>query len=362
VGEIGVEDARVGVRAAVAIEPVVAMRGPLTRYIDLLSRGIAVIPPREELAGHARRVRGKHLGRRGAEDAARADLDEACAVADACGATDLKAAARLALGVLHQASRRLDEAAQIYESVLSMSHGGERLRTEAMALANLAAIAHDSRKFDEALGLYEESLSLFDALGDERLGAWMRVNSAVLLQERGDRGEARARYTRAAEALTKLDDDRLLGFALTNLGMLDIEENELDGALANLEKARGLLARAGDITIEVLTIGRLAAVLAMRGRVREALGAAVLAERMASRYGAVIRGPARVMRAFVDVAQARAARESGNLVAAESALMAARARIREVTTAPEGGGLAVSAISDEVRAALRVLQAWMPTA
>ena len=355
---VSAEDAAIGLKAAVAIEQVILTRGPVARYLELLDRGIAATTARTEIAGHARKVRGRILGRRGAEEAAQADLEEACAIARECGAAALEDEARLSLGVLHHRARRLDEAARSYEAIVESS-GGQRLRVEASALANLAAIAHDARRFDEALALYEDSLALLDTVGDVRNGILMRINSAILLHERGERLEARARYARAVTDAKTIRDDRLLGIALTNLGMLEMEERQLDHARLHLEEARSLGARAGDVRMEAITIGRLAAVLAMRGQTREALAAAVLAERKAARQGLTIRGPVRLLRAFVDIAQARAAEDAGNLASAESARMAARARIREATTAPSDGGSALVDISDDARAALRVLDAWM---
>jgi hypothetical protein len=109
-------------------------------------------------------------------------------------------------------------------------------------------------------------------------------------------------------------------------------------------------------------VARLVIVLAMQGRVREALGAAVIAERLAARQGIVIRGGARLARAFVDVAQARAAEGMGDKAAAQTALVSARERIREATTAAKEGETPVATLSDEVRAALRVLERWMSAA
>jgi tetratricopeptide (TPR) repeat protein len=187
------------------------------------------------------------------------------------------------------------------------------------------------------------------------------VNSAVLSQEQGKRADARARYERAVAALTTLRDDRFLGISLGNLGMLDFEEGRLDGALAHEERARKLLARAGDLRSESLALGRLAAILAMLGRTREALGTAVQAERMAARHDGVARGAVRLFRAFVDVARARDARVAGDAVAAESQLLAARARVRDATTASDGL-TAIVALSDDARTALRILESWMSSA
>jgi tetratricopeptide (TPR) repeat protein len=353
--------ARVGLRAAVALEPVVATRGPVERYLELLDRGLAAIAGRDALVGHARRVRGGLLARRGAHEAARADLEEALAIAVACRARDLEADTRLALGALHQWSQRFEDAARMYQSVLDSPRDGRGLRAEARALGNLAAIAHDERRFDEASVLYDESIALLESLGDERLAAQAGVNSAVLSQEQGKRADARARYERAVAALTTLRDDRFLGISLGNLGMLDFEEGRLDGALAHEERARKLLARAGDLRSESLALGRLAAILAMLGRTREALGTAVQAERMAARHDGVARGAVRLFRAFVDVARARDARVAGDAVAAESQLLAARARVRDATTASDGL-TAIVALSDDARTALRILETWMSSA
>ncbi|HEY2515002.1 MAG TPA: protein kinase [Polyangiaceae bacterium] len=358
--EVTGEAARVGLRAAVALEPVVAMRGPVTRYLELLDRGLDAATGRDPLVGHARRVRGTLVGRRGGTDAARADLEEACAIGADCRARDLEAEAQLALGALHQWSQKFDEAARMYRAVLDAPRGGEGLRAEARAMSNLAALAHDEQRLDEADALYEESIALLETIGDLRIAAFVRVNSAVLLQEQGKRTEARARYARSVEALTALGDDRFLGITLGNLAMLDFEVGELASARARAEKGRTLLARAGDMRSEALAVGRLSAILAMSGLAREALASSVLAERMSARHDAAVRGTVRLLRAFVDVAKAREARERGDLSTAENALMAARSRVRDATTS-SSDQTAVTALSDDARTALRVLESWMAT-
>jgi tetratricopeptide (TPR) repeat protein len=345
---------------AVALEPVVAMRGPVGRYLQLLDRGLALITGREELVGHARRVRGSFVWKRGGLASARVDLEEACAIGAACGAPELEAEARLALGALHQSSQQLEEAARMYQAVLDAPSEGRGLRAEARAFTNLATIEHEVRRLDEAKALYEDGISLLETLGDERMTALAHMNVGVLLQEQGKRAAARERYAQAAEALAKLGDDRLLAGTLGNLGMLEFEEKNLDAALAHLERARSLLARTGDLRSEALAVGRLAAVLSMQGRTQDALRAAVLAERIAARHDAAVRGTVRLLRAFVDVAGARAAIQTGDRAAAENALIAARARIRDATTSV-GHDSAVATLSDDARTALRVLESWIST-
>jgi tetratricopeptide (TPR) repeat protein len=292
---------------------------------------------------------------------ARLDLEEACAIGVARGAWELVAESRLALGALHQWSQELEDAARLYKAVLDGPREGLGLRVEARAITNLATLAHDARRLDEARALYEDGIALLDALGDEQIAAAARMNLAVLLQEQGERDGARSRYVQAAAALEKLGDDRVLALTLGNLGMLEFEERNLEAALGHLEKARSLLARTGDLRSEALAVGRLAAVLSMLGRVQEALGAAVLAERMAARHDAAVRGTVRLLRGFVDIAQARAAARTGEHAASENALVAARTRIRDATT-PVGGNAAVAALSDDARTALRALESWISSA
>ena len=352
--------ARAGLRAAVALEPVVAMRGPVGRYLELLERGLRLVGGREELIGHARRVRGNLLRRR-APGPARADLEEACAIGAACGAWELEAEARLTLGALHQWSQEFDDAARMYRAVLDGPGDGRGMRAEARAFTNLATLEHEVRRLDEAKVLYEDGISLLQTLGDERLTAKARMHLAILLQERGEHAEARSHYTAAASALRRLGDDHSLALTLQNLGMLDFEEGHLDAARQHLETARSLFARTGDLRTETLAVGFLAAVLGLQGRAQQALGAAVLAERMAARHDGAVRATVRLLRAFVDLAQAKEARQTGAHGVAENALVAARTRVRSVT-APAAIDRAVTTLSDDARTALRVFETWMPSA
>lgn len=342
---------RDGVRVAVAAEPLAAMRGSVGPQIDLLRQaphhGLD-----DRLVAHALRVRGTLLGRRG-DPNARKDLEAALALARALSDAELAAETELALGALLQWNQEYPAARALYESVIEGT--GASGRAEARAIANLAALAHDELRFDEARALYEEATALLESCGDARLAAILRTNSAVLLQELGELDEARSLYDEAARALAMLRDERLLGITLGNLGMLDLEEERITDALARHAESRKLLARVGDARSEVMATARYAAALAWSGRVREALAAAVGAERRARRFDAVAQGTARLLRAFVDVAQAGVAKSP---VAAESALEAARARVREARSPGPDGAPPVTSRSDDVRTALRILTRW----
>jgi len=351
---LGVRAAPLALELLLALDPVLATRGPFGRHLELLDQAIALADADDALVAEARQARARVLSTKGRfEDAAR-DLDAALARAKARGDTEAEALVMLDLGVMRHSMHDLDAARAAYERVLEL--GVERVHAEARALANLGAVAHDRRKLDDAYASYVEAIALFESLGDQRYLGLALMNLAVLDEERGHFEDARRRFDLAIGCLEAVRDRRLIGIAISNLGTLELERGDVAAAVAAQERARALLADVGDARSEALCLGRLGAALACAGRIDEATAALAKGERIAARRDGTARDTVKVLRAFLEVARARAALATGDRDAAATLLSAARTRDSEArATRDATEETALADRSDDVRAALRVL-------
>lgn len=339
-----------------ALDPVLATRGPFGRHLELLDAAIGQAAGVDaRLVGEARQARARVLSTKGRFDAAAADLDAALASARARGDIEAEALVMLDIGVLEHSKHDLDAAKIAYEKVLEL--GVSNMHAEARALGNLGAVAHDLRRFDDAYASYVEAIALFESLGDQRYLGLALMNLAVLDEERGKLDDARRRFQRALGCLEAVRDRRLVGIALSNLGTLELERGDWTAALDAQERARVLLADVGDARSEALCLGRLGAALACAGRLDDATAAFAKGERIAARRDVTARDTVKLLRAFLDVARAKAARDANDAEEAKARVEAAEARVRDAR-APSVGASSDAPLadrSDDVRAALRAL-------
>jgi predicted ATPase len=346
----------VALSALLVLDPVLTTRGPFGRHAATLDQAIASgegdASIRPELLARARQARGRLEMRLGRHENARTDLGHALDVAqereDAAG----EASALLDLGMLHHAMRNFEDARRCYEAVAMVDTDNPYM--DARALGNLGALNHDQRRFDDAYACYVEAIALFESSGDPRPIGLFLANLAMLDHDRGRLGDASRRYGRALRVLEEAEDPRLLAIALGSLGMLELDTGQYELALSHHERAHGLLAQVDDLRSEALCLGRLGATLACLDRLEAAAAALVKGERTAKR-DPVARDTVRLLRAFLDAANARAALAAHNTAGARAAFEAARARVREATE-PRSGPVALADHSDDARAALRVLR------
>ena len=342
-------------RGLLALDPVLAARGPFDRHLELLDRALAQVGTSpgtsSELVANARQARGRLLSRSRRHDEARADLEHAVDHAVRGGDADREVAARLDLGVAFHAQHRLAEARREYEIVAGL--GTDHPFVEARALGNLGALHHDQGRFDDAYTCYVEAIALFDSIGDPRATGLFLANLAMLDMDRGRVDDAGRRYARALRELEAAGDKRLLAIALGSAGMYELELGRPDTALPMHERARALLGEVDDPRSEALCLGRLGATLACLGQLEPALAAVARGERTARR-DAETKATVALFRAFLDVAEAQRDLSEGRPDAARAAARAARERVDAASRAREGAP-PLTAVSDDARAALRAL-------
>lgn len=343
-------------RALLAIDPLLATRGPFGAHLELLDRAIAEAPAAgcdPLLIARAIAARGRVRTLGGNDALGLADLTLARERAVELGAPAVEASALTELGLIHHRRREVDPARACYEAALAIhARRGDR-RAEARVLGNLGALLHDERRFDEAAKHYERAIALAGAAGDLRTNGIFSGNLGLLEQERGAAAEARRRYEAAVAILEEVGDPRLYGITLGNLGMMHHEEGRLGEARACHERAMALLRDAGDRRSEAQAAARLGAALASLDRLDEARAAFARGERLLVHQGDPLAIElVAAARGFLDLALARSARVAGRVD--EAAAYTTEVQ-RHIARAREGDP-SIADRSDDVRLCVRILE------
>ncbi len=323
-----------GIRAALALGPVLTARGPARFHLELLER-IGALPGGDDpRLCHARGMAHDALGARA--EAAR-DLRSALA----CKPDgDLGVLVCKDLGLVHHHLREIDEARARYEEALPAARAIGARRLEGMIVGNLGALEHDVGGFEQAGQRYHQALDLLREVGDARLEGIFLTNLGVLEHEQGRSASARHHYQRALELLEQAGDVRFEAITLGNLGVLEHAAGDLDEARARHQLAFDLLHEVGDVRSESLSAARLGAVLAAGGALAEAEQLFDHAERAVVGRDALALELARLHRCWLDLARGDDA--------------AAYARV-ERAQAPRDGGPSLIEVNDDARMLLRML-------
>ncbi|MFO0592323.1 MAG: tetratricopeptide repeat protein [Polyangiaceae bacterium] len=342
-------------RALVVLDPVVMTRGPAAGHAERLDVAIRAVERANDATWLAKGLgaRGRARMFRGRTDEAEADLSRALALAEAWGDRLLEAELSADLGVLAHRRGDLARAEALYERALTVDRAAGGSRTEGRVLGNLGALHHDARRPEQAIEHYERALSILGIHGDKRLLGIVSTNLGTLEQEQGAMLAAKRRFDRAATLLAEVFDLRLYGITLTSLGLLHHEEGRLEEARFCHEQALQKLVVAGDRRSEALAFVRLGALLASLGLADEARVALHRGER-ASDGDAVVQAAADLAAGFLDLLQARRARDERRPEAASAHLAKAAARMDRARAHSDGSPSAAER-SDDVRTLLRIL-------
>jgi predicted ATPase len=354
-------DVAAGLLALMALEPAMIARGAMGSYRVLLDRAVQLAAveggPRKValLGARVRQIRARLDAPRGQAERARDDLAQCLRDAEHEGDDHWKGGIELDLGVVHHLRRDLAAARRCYETALELLRAADDPRAEGRCIGNLGALCHDEGDFPNAARWYRRAIALFEEAGDARQRANCMGNLAVLEQELGHRDDARALYERAVQLLETIGDARLLAITLGNFGVLELETGRAQPALVLFERSLALLAGSGDKRSEALCLGRLAAALALLGKMDEARAKLARGERLAPRDDVLVAEAVQLQGAFVTLAGASHDARAGDPDAAERGWASVGqqiARVRQVTE----GQRSLRDQSDDIRTTLRILE------
>ena len=379
-------------RAALALDPVLADSGPSALRLALLDAAIERTDqaPQGLVAG-CLRARAAALRRAGRLAEARADLQRSIAAASASGDADLErraleelaAVAMFAgdrsgarellsqvlelhvgagdgggegrvlnhLGLLAKAEDRFDEAERCLDRAASLFRASGDRRWEGNVLSNLGSL-HVQLRCGDPLAEYDRAIGIAQAFGDNRLEGHALTNMANALHDRGRLDEAEHHYRLALPLLERTVDRIAAAITTGNLGLIAWERSELAQARDALDRAHEALAAADSRTAAGFYLALRAATDAGLDRIAVAEGAFARAQRALADSGSpVLVAAAELIGAHIDLARARAAERDSNVEAARGI----RARVDELAERHANGPTA--ATSEDVRSAIRLLRA-----
>jgi predicted ATPase/DNA-binding SARP family transcriptional activator len=192
---------------------------------------------------------------------------------EATRAKALRAASALALlrGEYPLARSLVERSLELYE-LLGDAHGTAR------CLINLGAILHAQGELDLAASTMDACIAACEALADARLTAVATNNRGDIALSRDELEIARTQFARSLELLRELDDLANVARALYNLGAVALEQGRLNEAGALLAEGLELSHRIADEEDTAWCLIALAAVAVADKRPRtgaELLGFAV---------------------------------------------------------------------------------------
>ncbi len=349
-----------GLELALALEPALEARGPLSLGLRVFERALTLASEPSSLRAQVRRARGRFQLLSGRTDEALTCLSLAVDEARASGDRVALAEALRDLGLAHHQKRDAVAARTAYDEALTLARAQDDARAVGRLLGNLGALEHDQRDLDSALERYREALAVLRELHDVRLEGLFLANLALLEQEAGATEEARDHFDAAIASLRLAGDRRLEAIAQSNLGALASEQARDAVALELHGAAVAVLRTVGDDRSLALGLVRQAIALAGLLRVAEARDRFDDAAHVAARVGdPMVLETLELARAFLDHALALRARSEGRGEAAEEHLARVRRRIAMARTCSLGAGRLVDA-SDDVRLTLRMLDRLVP--
>ncbi len=261
-------DKRAAASIALALNALIAMRGPVSMQKELLDAAVedATGTPPLYVRALAQRVRGRLI--RGDTNGADADADLAVDIAgqdEALRAIALEARARVDIerGRTERGRAEIDEAVAIHRKL------GNRAG-EGTALSVSAAMYIKQGKLDDARPIHERALAIQQELGDRVAMMSLLANLGIVhhWQDRDD--EAKRCYRAALDLALELGDKREESVDRINLALLLLDENDLELARAEFESALEIQRMAGHRQYVGNTIGSLGSIDLVEGNAASA--------------------------------------------------------------------------------------------
>lgn len=250
-----------GLRAVLALEPVIVAQGPIDRVVRLLE--LAIANAEVDASADAERARAiellaymKHLQSRHEE--AMALFDAAIAIATRVEAFDVVGAAESRRGLLLAYLGRIDDARACFERARSIRERHVPGPIErALALRQESYLWARAGEPERSRRLLESAIPLFRDVGARREEGIALSNLALRFIELGRVPEARDAAKQAIDALSLVRDRRWLGSTLVAVGFCELEAGELDKARESFLRARRIARRVGERGAEAFSEGGL---------------------------------------------------------------------------------------------------------
>jgi len=397
------DDGGLALRAVLALDPLLALRGPFSVHLAMLDATLARDLPTPQLRAVGLEARGRARLARGRVRDAEQDLLEMAEIARLLGDVGMegRAESRLAMcerikGQRAEARRRCErgmalsqragdrqmmgrtqsilagllsdmgqeaQALENYNEALELHRSVGDRRYEGVTLANLGVQQQALGLLKQARANYQSALAIHRELGNRRSEGISHINLGDLNADLEQPGQARSHYESALAILREAGARRFEGVALVSLGSLFQQFGELDEAAAHLAEGVEILEETGDARYEGLGRAALAAVKALQGALDEAEEGMAEATRLLTEAGdAAFLDALDLYRGHLELAHARTTRSDHQAAVLEERIakrIAHAERAGEPDELHPGGVPSPADRSEHVRAALRSLRIAM---
>jgi predicted ATPase/serine/threonine protein kinase len=397
------DDGGRSLRAVLALDPLLALRGPFQLHLAMLDAALAKGTGGEALRAAGLEARGRARQARGRIAESEDDLLSMCALAQTLGDVAMEARAEAHLATIDRLKGQRADARRRCERALALSERVGDRRVMGRTLSILGTLLSDMGQEAKAMDTYNEALELHRAVGDRRYEGISLANLGVQQQalgllkqaranyqaalaihrELGNRrsegishinlgdlnadleqpGQARSHYESALAILREVGARRFEGAALVSLGSLFQQFGELDEAAAHLAEGIAILEETGDARYEGLGRAALAAAKALQGSLEEAEEGMAEATRLLTEAGdAAFLDALDLYRAHLELAHARQTRSDHQAAVLEERIAKRIAHAERAGPSDElhpGGVPSPADRSEHVRAALRSLRIAM---
>jgi predicted ATPase len=254
-------------RAALALNPVVALRGPPTSEAGLLDHAVAAARRCRDSLLLARTLRARALvrSRHGRVPEALADADEALRLAREAGARLLELHVRTEQGRILAFGGDLGRASEHLTRAIAGLAGLDQPFLEGYA-RNLLGIVEEARgNLEACASAFEAAQACFRRFGSKRFEAVALMNLGVTRHVQLRLEDARSLVGRSLELFRAIDDRACEADALLNRGCIELTAGDLARAEETLRGSLALERRFGNRRFEALALGRLGIVALERG-------------------------------------------------------------------------------------------------
>jgi serine/threonine protein kinase/predicted ATPase len=331
----------IAARAALALEVMLAMRGPLEVAVQLMETAVACAERADDKRLLVRALLAREHARTEAgvtaQEEAKVDIERALAVARSIGSLELEGEALFALAKLElEAFCLIEKSRATYEAALALFRTTKQRLFEGRTLIRIGYVCLEQNDIERARAMLNEGLEITRSLDDRRHEGYALTTIALLDQQVGQLAEARLKLERGIALHRSVGNRRNEGMDLAYFGLVTYEIGAVAEAKDALEKSIEVCSEVGLRKFEGFAHAVFGALHADAGSIPEAKESFRRArERLEAIADPEIRAAVRVLEGVLDVA--------------EKKLDAARARIDEGRTlAPEAQGA-------DVRIALRIL-------
>lgn len=285
----------VAARIALALDAMLANRGPFELELELLENAVRAAPSDDAaLSARALQARGQAWRARGDRTKGRADLDRALDLASRSSDPTLEAAVLAALardeldaghpeaarerveralelaagtgdrvlqagllgfcGQLQLKHNRLNEAREHFEAALALHREVGNRMAECATLGNLGIIDQWQWREEQAADDYRRALALACELGDRREEAVIRTNLALLHADGGQFEAAREQFEAALSVQREAGYRQFVGMSIGGLGTVDHAEGRRDEARRRYLESLATFRELGSRRYEIASL------------------------------------------------------------------------------------------------------------